>query len=349
MGSSKRLMASAAIMDPDTGSEASAKAERTSSRKVPPAKQARLAMVEEDDDEDDALQQAILQERLAKEQKALRTDIECHQEDLALPKSGLFDGYAKQAQDTFQKVEDVRSAIKDAEIVRLLSESVAKQAGNIGLSNQKITGMLFFQKLSDVFSSTTPLGKPAFDFAELGRQTQVFFRPLPQFDCLLGSINIQFAPKKERAKREKRTEGAASSMASSTQLKEEAADDSGQGMYKLHQDLHKELAKKLKESERAIPVFETVVDPKSFTQTVENIFAMSFLVKDGYARLTVDEDEPMMQASNLDKTAAQSKHEVQFVAAFSYEDYMKICEEFEIEQGGLKHRTQDIYDDAKQG
>ncbi|NXA73926.1 NSE4A protein, partial [Thryothorus ludovicianus] len=40
-----------------------------------------------------------------------------------------------------------------------------------------------------------------------------------------------------------------------------------------------------------ISFFDFVIDPNSFARTVENMFHVSFLIKDGLARIKLDEDE----------------------------------------------------------
>ncbi|KAJ8531668.1 hypothetical protein ON010_g14294 [Phytophthora cinnamomi] len=42
--------------------------------------------------------------------------------------------------------------------------------------------------------------------------------------------------------------------------------------------------------ERRQPLFDVVVNPKSFTQTVENLFDTSFLVRNSSAEIGIDED-----------------------------------------------------------
>ena len=39
-----------------------------------------------------------------------------------------------------------------------------------------------------------------------------------------------------------------------------------------------------------VPLFEFAVNPKSFGQTVENLFYVSFLVKDGFVKISFDDD-----------------------------------------------------------
>ncbi|NXT95924.1 NSE4A protein, partial [Anhinga rufa] len=40
-----------------------------------------------------------------------------------------------------------------------------------------------------------------------------------------------------------------------------------------------------------ISFFDLVIDPNSFARTVENIFHVSFIIRDGFARLKLDDDK----------------------------------------------------------
>ena len=41
---------------------------------------------------------------------------------------------------------------------------------------------------------------------------------------------------------------------------------------------------------RSVPLFKFVINPRSFGQTIENIFYLSFSIRDARARLEIDED-----------------------------------------------------------
>ncbi|NXQ94609.1 NSE4A protein, partial [Sagittarius serpentarius] len=47
-----------------------------------------------------------------------------------------------------------------------------------------------------------------------------------------------------------------------------------------------------------ISFFDLVIDPNSFARTVENIFHVSFIIRDGFARLKLDDDKlPIIEPS----------------------------------------------------
>jgi len=83
-----------------------------------------------------------------------------------------------------------------------------------------------------------------------------------------------------------------------------------------------------------IDAFELLVDPESFAQTVENIFAFSFLVKDGWASLKVD-GEGVPKAASTVRPDSNVK-ETQAILAFNMNDWNRIKGTFEIQHGMLK-------------
>jgi hypothetical protein len=312
------------------------------------------------------------QVKIAQEQQRIREEFEKDDDRLVNPSENVIDTVMTRINDTFNGVTTIRAAGKDAHLLRLVSEKIAAQVSNIGASQQRLNGTLLSAKLIDAFSTTDRV----IDFAQLGEQIQVFFRAIPTYDCMLGPVEIRLAPKKERAKREKKaTEhhpveklkelAPANGGGEAGANGETAAESGADNLFKMHNELQKELARKLMEKGQPddhLSVFEAVVDPKSFTQTVENVFALTFLVKVSLAWLKVDPEEQVPTvigvASNTRSetqstqtaSATPPKRSVdsQFIAAISYEDWERIRDEYEIQQGLMQHRVSNIYDDAKQ-
>ena len=60
--------------------------------------------------------------------------------------------------------------------------------------------------------------------------------------------------------------------------------------FSLHHQLEK-LMKKLK----PINLFRVIINPESFSQSVENMFYLSFLIRDGKIDLNFEDDEPIIR------------------------------------------------------
>ena len=77
-----------------------------------------------------------------------------------------------------------------------------------------------------------------------------------------------------------------------------------------------------------------MVDPNSFARTVENIFHVSFILRDGLARLKLDDDklpviEPVQNVEERnDDHSARARNQV--VISLSHEEWREIVETYEI-------------------
>ncbi|XP_012410240.1 EP300-interacting inhibitor of differentiation 3 [Trichechus manatus latirostris] len=86
-----------------------------------------------------------------------------------------------------------------------------------------------------------------------------------------------------------------------------------------------------------VSYFEFVVDPHSFSRTVENIFYVSFIIRDGFARISLDQDRlPILEPINnnqMDEGYDSSSHgRRQGVISLSLQDWKNIVATFEISE-----------------
>ncbi|RMZ76951.1 hypothetical protein DV737_g4601, partial [Chaetothyriales sp. CBS 132003] len=97
-----------------------------------------------------------------------------------------------------------------------------------------------------------------------------------------------------------------------------------------------------------IPLFEFCVNPKSFGQTVENMFYVSFLIKESTAGLGYDSNglptlQPCEQRSLAERQQTQRN---QAVFALSFDVWERIVDAFGIEKSVIPHREDEVYEDG---
>lgn len=109
----------------------------------------------------------------------------------------------------------------------------------------------------------------------------------------------------------------------------------------------KDVQKKFKKYGVEIDAIQFLFNPQSFTQTVENIFHYSFLVKKGTGAIAVRDDKGLhiegvqtmpglkMKYVNEDKMAPVAK---QSVMSLTMSDWRALCEAYNVSEGGLPHR-----------
>lgn len=106
-----------------------------------------------------------------------------------------------------------------------------------------------------------------------------------------------------------------------------------------------DVKKKLKKFGSEISAVNYLFNPKSFTQTVENIFHYSFLIKKGDAALNVRETGfgESGKAGPTVKYVGQNKAKTpknkQFILNLTMKDYRDFLKVYDVTEGDLPHRT----------
>jgi non-structural maintenance of chromosomes element 4 len=95
-----------------------------------------------------------------------------------------------------------------------------------------------------------------------------------------------------------------------------------------------------------VPLFDFCVNPKSFGQTVENFFYVSFLIKEGRAGIYYDSDGIPGIVRPQEQGVAE-KHEAgvqrnQTIFSLSYEAWEEIVKSFGIKKSIIPHREEDV-------
>ncbi|KAF0886145.1 EID3 inhibitor, partial [Crocuta crocuta] len=86
-----------------------------------------------------------------------------------------------------------------------------------------------------------------------------------------------------------------------------------------------------------VSYFEFVIDPNSFSRTVENIFYVSFIIRDGFARIRLDQDRlPILEPTNINQVGEGNDPSFpgrkQGVISLSLQDWKNIVATFEISE-----------------
>jgi hypothetical protein len=117
-------------------------------------------------------------------------------------------------------------------------------------------------------------------------------------------------------------------------------------------DIPGPLKKKLKKYGVEICAIQFLFNPESFTQTVENIFQYSFLIKKGSASIAVRDKTfqdgtlfggtnlagPVVKYTNENKTNARPSAR-QTIMTLTMKDWKDLCQAYNVTKGDLPHRT----------
>lgn len=175
------------------------------------------------------------------------------------------------------------------------------------------------------------IGKPEF-YRFIAENHVNFMRTAPSFEFFYGTTIGENLVIKQRIKRtrEKLVE-ATTVKAKEKDLNVDVEQDSTP---KEVEHISKQIRRLAKDKKDGIPFFETLVDPNSFAQTVEKIFHISFLVKEGKIGVKPDRSKkPHLTYEGDTQNAASDSR--QSILSFSMKDYKNWIETYEIERNCL--------------
>lgn len=99
-----------------------------------------------------------------------------------------------------------------------------------------------------------------------------------------------------------------------------------------------------------VPLFDFCVNPKSFGQTVENLFYVSFLIKEGSVGLNFDgRGLPTLGCAGKEPEEGQQakgSSRNQAVFALDFDMWEAIIESYGIKKSLIPHRTEEVYEDG---
>uniref|UniRef100_A0A8C5J6E0 Non-structural maintenance of chromosomes element 4 n=1 Tax=Junco hyemalis TaxID=40217 RepID=A0A8C5J6E0_JUNHY len=174
---------------------------------------------------------------------------------------------------------------------------------------------------------------PSHAWQKMGEEASKYLRRAPTFHYMMGSFKSEPPVRKQRIERQKKASRGKAERAMPAQLKE---------MEQSHQEAtEKEVERILRilqshfENDPNTPIsfFDFVVDPNSFARTVENMFHVSFLVRDGLAKIKLDEDElpiiePVKPREGEEESRAAARNQV--VISLDQSQWKDIIETFQI-------------------
>lgn len=176
------------------------------------------------------------------------------------------------------------------------------------------------------------------DFVALGRCFRKHLRQAPGLCFMNGPIATEYV-RKEKVARQKRSKSKIDDSSQAVRpddgLDAEAAKTNSA-------DRAKQLVKFLPKEDDPMGYFQYVVNPESFTETVENIFDTSFLVKEGMCCVEVDPKlgYPVIYQRDKPKTKdfGVSVFPSEMVMSFSRAEYVRVIKAFGITESVLPMR-----------
>ncbi|KAI9172882.1 hypothetical protein H9P43_007013 [Blastocladiella emersonii ATCC 22665] len=224
------------------------------------------------------------------------------------------------------------------------------------IAQERIQSLKIGRALFDVNAFITRLtgaanARPGSTLTEIGNLFGGYLDHAPALEFMLGPMDVTVT-KRERAQRAAK-EVAEKQVVKSRGL-EEHAQVASQSDSSQTPKFVSEVFTVLRDLEEPVPLFEFVLNPRSFAQTVENLFYVSFLVKDSIAAVMFENDDSQDAmlyviegaqepntgpGSNVQKDDEDTSQRNQWIPSLTTDEWQGLCEYYQLtEPKYIAHR-----------
>lgn len=280
-------------------------------------------------------------------------DTKRQREEITHHKSDLLSERLNEANILFKKVKKTREAAMDSRLIYLCAAAGKQQAEALHTNFLTFQPLEFAEKLISYLRTNRidteegkgndhPCSLLPEHWVEFGKQFHPLINKSPSFHYMYGSFEIGHVQTKEKRKQIKRKDKDAPTKAITPTTVNSIGDSSETTTEEVEEIL--KVLKKIYIGNEKEPIcyFEFVTDPDSFSHTVENMFHVSFLVKDGVVKIYLDDDnlpviEPVLQ-QNRDSLNASTGRQHQIIMSFTIKDWKNVVQAFEIKKSLIPRR-----------
>ncbi|OWM69240.1 non-structural maintenance of chromosomes element 4 homolog A-like [Punica granatum] len=268
---------------------------------------------------------------------AVKSRINDERDNLLRPDSDEFASIFSEVENLHQLVDKPREQVADAEalldIASTLVNSVKSFSSEGITPSDFITGLLKdFGRCRRVSGASTSQNYDhvSVKWKDLGLSVSPIFRKGYGCCTMLGPMNTQLKQRKTPVHRKhtRPTESA----------RPEELDDAGKEE-KTDTDQNMATMFGILRRKRTVKLDHLILNRRSFAQTVENLFALSFLVKDGRAEISVD-DKGTHLVSPRNAPVANTVTYSHFVFRFDFRDWKFMIDTVPIGEELMPHREQ---------
>ncbi|KAL6523451.1 hypothetical protein OROGR_017054 [Orobanche gracilis] len=266
-------------------------------------------------------------------------------DELANADSNKFMAIMNEVENMHQHVKKPREQVADAETLLGLTMTLAasvKTHTSGGVTPAEFVSCLIRKSGQKNSMKRLSENSPYFSWQSIGLLVSTIFMNGPGCMTMIGPMKNTLKPRK-LAVRAKRSRSIGNARPEELDKAAEAVTDTDRNLQVMFEILKKD--KKVKAE-------NLILNRNSFAQTVENLFALSFLVKDGRVRIDVDESGSQVVVPTNGPSAEEMKSGVvknhQFVFRFDFDDW-KLMKTMVPEGGERMPRRDASYAKAEMG
>ncbi|XP_040034301.2 non-structural maintenance of chromosomes element 4 homolog A [Gasterosteus aculeatus] len=297
-----------------------------------------------------------LRREIRSKYRDLINSVQQNREDMLRPSNNKLTEVLEEANKLFKDVRQAREAALDAQLLVVATDLGKEKASQLFSEGTAFDSAAFAEhllsfmglnRLEDGEDDQQNGGAvdgylPQDAWHRVARRAESCVRAAPSFHYMMGSFHAEPPPPKQRLERQKKASTKEAKRIMPTQLKR---------MEGSHQEAtEKEVERILGylksyfQDDPTSPIlyYEFVIDPKSFSRTVENIFHTSFLIRDGLARMYLDNSklpciEPVEEG---EVEAGGSVSRKQCIVSISPKMWKELIEAFDIRDTMIQPNTQ---------
>ncbi|TNM99862.1 hypothetical protein fugu_012895 [Takifugu bimaculatus] len=285
--------------------------------------------------------------------RELINTVQQNREDILSPSNNKLTEVLEEANRLFKDVRQVREAALDARFLVVATDLGKEKATQMCAGNgfdpsiftENLLSFMGLNRLEDG-EDEQPEGQqvdgylPEDAWHRLARRAESCFRTAPSFHYMNGAFHVEPPPPKPRIERQRREPTKEAKRIMPTELKK---------LDGFHQEATEREVERILGYLRSyyrddptcpISYYEFVIDPNSFSRTIENIFHTSFLIRDGLARMYLDDSKlpciaPIEEAA-VDNGDSSSRK--QCIISLSPKLWKELIDAFEI-RSAMIHPT----------
>lgn len=296
------------------------------------------------EDGDVAVNQAVVRAGY----KSLMENIVGNEEELGDVQNCRLYDYMETNEALYEQVVEPQEAVMDARVIKQLSRLCRQQAEGMSANINQFNQQEFAERLVANMTGGEvgqPIAKKK--WVLLGKQVKGMFQRSPCLTYLYGALDTTPPPPKERKQRDPKARQATrvrDLVATQETVLEEAEKSENQTEVMVGHVMKCLVSCWKENNKQPINFFEFVIDPASFGSSVENLFHVSFLVKEGKVDISLDAESglPFVRPFTKRQGAEEGEGEVknQVVMNLCMEDWERLKAGLDIRRAMISRSTE---------
>ncbi|KAI9309181.1 Nse4 C-terminal-domain-containing protein [Cunninghamella echinulata] len=243
---------------------------------------------ERDTDQYDPTQDKEVRRRLRQDYRRLISETEEHRKELADVNDHGLEETLSQANELFTQVRNTQEAALDSKLLVLSADITTQKARNLRMDHNLFNIEEFISKLK-TFCGDNSAENPnqEWKWEKLGKRAARFGRRGHASNFILGPLSVE--KKAKRVVRQVRVTKNKEDLVQPAKLK---IDDVQQQTNETSSNVNQ--IYKILDKHGPTNYFEFITNPESFSQSVENMFYVSFLIRNGVAEIDDTSGQPIL-------------------------------------------------------